>query len=249
MYARRLPLFLGIGLVFLPISLAVTLLQTLLIGASSVAGIPTEGESGGMLVLLVFVIGTTLTLLGFSLVVAATARVLVEIDHGRPIGPIGAYKLAFQSARPLVGVIAIAVAAVSLLLSSVIFVPIAVWLAVRWALAVFAVELEGRSAIDALRRSRSLVHRQWLKVASYSVFGAALALLLGPFVGFLLVLLTSAPLSTLNLVAAVVNAVTVPFVALTTAYVYFDVRTRLELEPADEVDALPAEIQLSSDGR
>ena len=109
----------------------------------------------------------------------------------------------------------------------------------------FAVELEGRSAIDALRRSGRLVRRQWLKVASYAVFGAALALVLGPLVGALLIILTSAPLAMLNLVAGVVNAVTMPFVALTTAYVYFDARARVELEPADEPDELPAEFQLS----
>ena len=77
------------------------------------------------------------------------------------------------------------------------------------------------------------------------MFGAALALAFGPFIGALLILLTNAPLSTLNLVAGVVNAVTLPFVALATAYVYFDARARLELEPAEEPEQLPAEFQLS----
>ncbi len=85
----------------------------------------------------------------------------------------------------------------------------------------------------------------WLKVASLAVFSAALALILGPLVGTLLIVVTSAPLATLNLVAGVLNAVTIPFVALTTAYVYFDVRARAELETADEADELPAEFQLS----
>ena len=245
MYARHLLLFLGIGLVLLPISLVVTLLQGTVIRASSVAGVSTEGEGGGALVFLVLVVGTLLTLLGLGLVIAATARALVEIDQGRSIGPVGAYRLAAERARPLFGAIAIIVVAVSLLVSSVVLVPIAVWLAVRWALAVFAVELEGRSAIDALRRSRRLVRGEWLKVASYAVFGAALALVLGPLVGALLILLTSAPLPALNLVAGVVNALTMPFVALTIAYVYFDARARAELEPADEGDELPAEFQLS----
>ena len=245
MYARRLRLFLGIGLVLLPISLLVTLLQAVVIRASSIAGISTEGDTGGLLVFLVFVIGTALTLLGLSVVIAATARALVEIDRGRPIGPIGAYRLAFDSARPLLGAVFIAVTAVSLLVSSVVLVPIAIWLAVRWALAIFAVELEGCSAIDALRRSRRLVRRHWLKVGSLTVFGAALALILGPLIGALLIVLTNAPLSVLNLVAGVVNAVTMPFVALATAYVYFDARARIELEPADEPDELPAEFQLS----
>jgi hypothetical protein len=37
-----------------------------------------------------------------------------------------------------------------------------------------------------------------------------------------------------------------PFVALTTAYVYFDARVRHELEPEPERDELPAEIQISA---
>jgi hypothetical protein len=129
--------------------------------------------------------------------------------------------------------------------SSVLLVPVAIWLAVRWSLAIFAAEFEGCAALEALRRSRLLVCGHWLKVASLAVFGAALALVLGPLVGALLILLTNAPLSTLNLVAGVVNAVTMPFVALITAYVYFDARARVELEPADEPDRLPAEFQLS----
>jgi hypothetical protein len=39
-----------------------------------------------------------------------------------------------------------------------------------------------------------------------------------------------------------------PFVALVTAYVYFDARTREELEPYERVSELPAEIQLTTTG-
>ena len=147
MYAGHLTLFLGIGLVLLPISLLVTLLQAIVIHASSIAGISTDGESGGVLVFLVFVIGTALTLLGLSLVIAASARAMAEIDRGRRIGPFGAYRLAFDRARPLFGAVVIMVAAVSLLVSSVLLVPIGIWLAVRWSLAIFAAEFEGCSAL------------------------------------------------------------------------------------------------------
>ena len=37
-----------------------------------------------------------------------------------------------------------------------------------------------------------------------------------------------------------------PFVALTTSYVYFDARARHELEPAEAIDELPAEISLAA---
>jgi ABC-type sulfate transport system permease subunit len=107
------------------------------------------------------------------------------------------------------------------------------------------VEVEGRSAVEALRRSRELVRRRWLRVATLVGVGAALALVAGPFLGALLIILTDAPLALLNVVAGVVYALAMPFVALVTAYVYFDARARLELEPADEPDELPAEVRLS----
>jgi hypothetical protein len=40
--------------------------------------------------------------------------------------------------------------------------------------------------------------------------------------------------------------VTMPFVALTTAYVYFDARVRVELEGEHHPEQLPAEIGLSA---
>ncbi len=182
-YLKRFPLFLGIGLVFLPISVILTFLQALLLSASNLVGIQTDGESRGFLVVIVVALGTTLTLLGLGLVMAATLRALVEIDAGRKIGPLQAYRLTLDSVRPLLRALAVASVAISLLLSSLFLVPIAIWLAVRWALVVPAVELEGLSARHALRRSAHLVRQEWLKVASLIVVGGALAVIAGPLIG------------------------------------------------------------------
>ena len=61
----------------------------------------------------------------------------------------------------------------------------------------------------------------------------------------LLILVTDAPFWLVNVVAGVVYAVTMPFVAVTTAYVYFDARIRDELAAELDPDQLPAEIELS----
>ena len=70
-------------------------------------------------------------------------------------------------------------------------------------------------------------------------------LVAGPLIGALLILVTDAPFWLVNVVAGVVYAVTMPFVALTTAYVYFDARVRDELAAEREPAELPAEIELS----
>jgi hypothetical protein len=241
MYVGRAALFLGIGLLLIPIVLVITLLQSLLIGG---LGIDSDGEAAGALVLLALLIGTTLTFLGLALVQAATVCALVRIDESREVDPVEAYRAALTRWRPLLGSSGILAVAWITLTATGIGIPIAVWLAVRWSLAAQVVEVEGRLAVDALRRSGELVRGRWLWVASLVGIGSALALAAGPLLGALLIILTDAPLGLLNIVAGVVYALTMPFVALTTAYVYFDARTRHELEPADEPDELPAEISL-----
>jgi len=242
MYSKRLLLFLGIGILALPISVIVTLLQAGLIGASSILGVETEGESGGILVYGVLAIGTALTLLSLGLVMAATARALVEIDAGRPTSPLRAYRLAFEDVWSLLGVLVIAALIISALLVSFVLIPIAIWLAVRWALIVPVVVLEDRSAGGALRRSGRLVRHGWLKSGSLSVVGAALAIIAGPLLSALLILLTSVPLALLNIFSGLIYVVAMPFVALATIYVYFDMRVRDEVEVEHGAESLPAEI-------
>ena len=246
MYVAHARLFLGIGLLLIPLSMLIGILQALVLGGFGLVGVDTSGEEAGALVLILLAIGTTLTLLGLALVQAATACALLRIDAGGTVGPVEAYRRALARVRPLLGALGIAVGVWVALSLTAILLPVAVWLAIRWSLLAPVVELEGRPALDTLRRSGELVRGRWLRVASLVGVGAALALLAGPLLGALLILLTDAPPALLNVVAGVVYALALPFVALTTAYVYFDARTRFELDPVREPGELPAEIELTS---
>jgi hypothetical protein len=243
MYVGRPRLFLGIGLLAIPIAVIVGFLQYVLIRATSVAGVDPDAEGGGFRVALAVGIGTVLTLLTLGLVQAAVARAMVEIDAGRKVGVVEAYRMALDSIGPLLGALAIAVAVVAVLSISFFFVPIAIWLVVRWALLVPVAELEEASAAGALRRSGELVRHQWLKVGTLVVAAAILAIVAGPVIGTLLLLLVDAPLELVNVVSGLVYAVAMPFVGITTTYVYYDtlVRERLD-ETAPAADELPAEI-------
>jgi hypothetical protein len=229
----------------LPISIVVAVLHTVILGAAGFAGIDADGEGATLLVLLVVALLTTLTLAGVGLVQAAVASALVELDEGRAVGPFGAYRLALDSVRPLLGALAVAVVVISVLTTTVFLIPIAIWLAVRWALIAPVVELEQIRALGALERSGRLVRRNWLKVATLAIVGGALALAAGPVLGALLILVLGAPLSLANVVAGVVYVVTMPLVALSTVYIYFDARVQEELEPDEEPAELPAEIELA----
>ena len=230
----------------MPIALVVSLLQGVVLHATNVLGVQTGGDSNGLVAVVVLAIGTALTLLALGVTQAATARALIEIDEGRRIGPIRAYRLAADSVVPLLGALLVATVIVSLLASSIFLLPIAVWLAGRWALIAPAIELERVSALRALRRSGRLVSRRWLKVASLIVLGGGIVLVAGPLVGVALILVTDAPFWLVNVVAGVVYVVAMPFIALTTAYLYFDARAREEVADEVELAELPAEFGLSA---
>jgi hypothetical protein len=71
-----------------------------------------------------------------------------------------------------------------------------------------------------------------------------LVLAVGPLLGTLLIFATDAPLPLLNVVAGVVYALAMPFVALTASYVYFDTRVREELEREHTPGVLDAEFAM-----
>ena len=70
-------------------------------------------------------------------------------------------------------------------------------------------------------RSAALVRGHWWRVALFTVVVAGLGLLLGPVVGGLLLLATSAAFNVINLITALVYTVTMPFVAIATTYLYY----------------------------
>jgi len=245
MYLAQLPLVVGIGILFIPVSLLVVLLQSVLLRGTGILGIESGAEGNNVLAFFVLAIGTALTLLGLGLVQAATARALVELDQGRAIGPLRAYWLARDTIRPLLGALVLAAVAEALLAGSIYLLPFALWLAGLWALIAPSIELEGLSAVGGMRRSRRLVRGNWFKVASLIVVGAALAIVIGPLIGIALILGTGAPFWLVNLVAGIVYALTMPLVAITTVYVYFDRRVTYELRADVETGQLPTEIEVA----
>ena len=242
-YVERPRLLLGLGLLLFPIAIVITALQWFLLAGIDLLGVVT-GEAAGTWAFVAAVIGATFTLLGLGIVQAATALALVASERDGPVRALEAYRLVRPHLRKLVGAILLFVAAWVVLTTTVFLIPVAVWLAVRWALVAPVVVLEGLGPIGALRRSAQLVHGRWIRVGSLVGLSAAIALFLGPLLGAILIFVSSVPLAMLNLVAGVVYALALPFVAVVTTFTYFDARARHELEPAEDVSELPAEISL-----
>jgi hypothetical protein len=244
MYVRHLRTFLGIGLIAFPVGALVALIQYELFRVTGfdglVASVGTTNVSVGFLVVL---LDAVLMVLALACVQAATAIAMVDIDEGREPHALAAYRQALPRLPPILATVLLAAVGVALVSLTAVGTLLAVWLIVRWSFLAQAVALEGLSTRHALRRSARLVRGNWWRVASLLLFVALVAVLVGPLLGMLLLFVSHASFDFINLLASVVDAVLLPFTAIATTYMYFDLRLQHGAETtevaADEV--LPAE--------
>ena len=151
MYVARWRLFVGLGVLFVPIGLLITLVQALVLHATNVLAVQVgQGSSGA--------VGVHRARARDDAHAARPGsgagrdrRALVELDAGRPIGPLQAYGSPSCVRNALRGAAGRRVVVVALLASSLYLLPIAIWLAGRWAIVVPVVELrtEARSPRSA----------------------------------------------------------------------------------------------------
>jgi hypothetical protein len=245
MWASRPKLFLGIGLLFIPIGILPAVIQYLLFRLGTFAPlVDSAGEANAFVDLLVFLLGLLTTLLGLTIVQAATAIAMVELDGGRTIKALGIYRLALKRARPLMRALFTAIVVIVALDLTVVGIVIGMWLLIRWSLLAQATVVGRADPPRPLRSSAALTRRHWWKTASITGFVAGLGLVLGPMLGTLLLFFTTASFDVVNLSTSLINVAVLPFVAIATTYLYFDlqVRERLAGPKLDSSGPLPAEI-------
>jgi hypothetical protein len=244
MYRSRFRLFAGIGLLFIPVGIVIGLLQYVLFKvATFLPLVETAGESNVSVAGLALSLGVFFTILALGVVQAATASALASIDRDEPVSARGAYRSVAPKLVHLVGYVFAASVVVAVLELTVVGIPIGIWLTVSWSLLAQVIQLEGETSPRVLRRSLALVRGHWWRTAVFTLVVTGGGLLLGPLVGGLLLLGTTAAFNVINVVAGLVYAVTLPFVAIATTYLYYDLRTRAEVAArTPAVTQLPAEI-------
>jgi hypothetical protein len=247
LYAMRPALFVGIGLVFVPLALLASLLeQAVLRLAGLAARAASAGEANTLGAALSLGLAWVSGLVALGMVQAACSRAMRDLDERRPASVRAAYAgVARSLPRLLRAVLGVALPTAALA-GSAIGLPLGLAWLVRTSLVAQAVELEGHAARPALRRSAALTRGRVGRSAALLVAAAAVPLLAGPFVGVALLLQGGLPLHAVNLAASLVYAVVVPYAAIATTYLYFDLRVRERLEPRPDARArvreLPAEL-------
>ena len=219
-YAANIGLFLRIGAIFVVLGVVVGVLQWIVFRRSGLSSlVDAFGPSNGFTETVVLGFGYVLNLLGLTIVQAACARALVDGDDA---SAAEAYRATAKRLRPLLGGLVLAALVVAVTDLTLIGLPIAIWLTIRWSLLAQAVALDNESAVGSLRRSGRLVKGEWWRTATFTVLVTGLALLLGPLVGTLLLFATDASFDVVNVASDLVYVVALPFAAIATTYLYLD---------------------------
>ena len=244
MYRAHLRLYLSIGVLFVPISLVIAAVQKLLFSLTRIGVLSqVAGSTNAAVAGTAVAFGLVLAAMGLTIV---QAMVAYSIAHaGDTPGPD--LRAAFATVRRRIGTIVAALVVVAVVVVAleitVIGIPVSIWLLVRWSLFSQCIVVEDMAWRDALRRSRTLVRGSWWRVAGIVLTVVGVALLLGPLVGVAFLLTTPLSLTGVNIVSGIVYVLTLPYAAIATTYLYYDLRVREQTEREPLV--LPAEAALS----
>lgn len=112
------------------------------------------------------------------------------------------------------------------LLISVIGIPFAVYYFIRTSLFAQACVLEDQRSIGSLRASARQTRRHWWRTLGLTVLVDAIAILFGPLLGVLILLLTARSLTFIDITGSIVYELVVPYAALALTLYYFDLQAR-----------------------
>jgi hypothetical protein len=235
--------FLGIGLLAIPIGIVFNGFEYLLTnnppGEWFVKWFNDTDSARLSMSLLVFVAQQVAMLL---LISPAVIEAVGEIREGKKPRVFRSYRLGFKRFRRLLGALVILVVFLTVLSVSIIGIPVALWLLVRWQFFAQAVILDGAaSSKDSIGKSSYVVKGKW-----WLAFGASLALQLvgalpGPVIGVILLIFRGRSVEYANSVSSIIYAVLIPIVVigLTIVYLHLDGRLHPRETPAVAPDLAP----------
>jgi hypothetical protein len=160
-------------------------------------------------------------------VVIAMVLTLVRTGHAE-VG--GSWRLMASRFWRLFGAHLLYQLVTSVLALTVLLLPLAVWKLVGWAFVQQEILFEDRPIRGAFRASSRTVRGRWWHAARPRLFFYLLGLVAGPVCSFALIF-TTLPLIWIDVFGAAIFALLLPYTALGTTLVYFDLQERAATEP------------------
>jgi hypothetical protein len=222
LYRQDWPVFLGIGLGAIPIGILFNLLRLGMdrtsIGRWVIAWFnDTPGASWATIA----IAGSFQYLAIILLVMPAIIIAIMEVQQGKRPGIVTSYRQAFQFLGPMAIAAIIVSVTAGLLASTGIGLLVAIWLLVRWQFYPQAIVRDHVSdARDALALSVRTVRGRWLSTLALTVSLQLFAIVPGPIIGFVFLVIGGVTVQTANAVAGLLYAITIPIATLGLTLVY-----------------------------
>jgi hypothetical protein len=227
LYLRNARTFVGIGTVFIPVAVAAAAVQWVLFHLTGLSGlVALDGGRGAVTALLALLIGDIGGAFAAAGVTGAVSAALNELDAGRRVTAFGAYKLAGRNARALAGATGLQFVLILLLVLTVIGIPFAVYYFIRTSSFAQACVLEDHRVLGSLRASAGLTRRHWWRTFGITALINVIAILSGPLLGVLILLLTASSLTFIDMTGSIVYTLVVPYAAIALTLYYFNLQAR-----------------------
>ena len=242
-YRRFWRLFMGIGLMAIPIGVIFNVIQTLVLNVGPLRFLDNwMGDTAGARLSGVLAVGSVQQLAMLAVIGPAIVQAIADLHHGETVTIRDAYRKALRRWKPLAiaGLIVLALAGIPALL--VVGLPLTLWLAIRWQffgqVLIFDRDCNGP---DALTRSARLVKGRWWRALFGSLIFDLLATTPGVIVGFGLLTVGRTAVGFANGVSSILYVVLMPLSVIALTILFLDWRgDPLQVEPEPHPHPIPA---------
>jgi hypothetical protein len=218
--------FRRLGLLVIPAILGAAALQALVLGLLGVDGWLDDRSAGRVSGALAVLLGLAGSAIGFATCSAAVTSALVLMLRREPVGVRPAIANLGRRAWGTIGA-SLGVGALCVVIAlTVVGIPLALWLGVRWLFVQDGMLLRGLGARDSLRWSGTIVRGHWWRTFGCATLLAAIAITAGPLVGIAMIFFTSLPLSLVNVFGSIIFALAVPWLVIARFLLYLDLEER-----------------------
>ncbi len=235
-YRNNMRLFLGIGLVSIPIGIMFNGLQAFFIGRQPLKFIVDWlNDTGGARLTAVMTIGGIQQLAMLMIVTPALVYAVQQVLHGNRMIAPEAYVGILDRARDISIAFVIFVAVIGLLLATAIGFPIAIWLAVKWHFFVQILVFDRTTRpTAALRQSFRIVRGSWIRTALALIVFDLIAVLPGILVGFGLLTIGRTAVGFANGMSSLLYAVLMPLSTIAVTLLFLDRQDQATKRDAEE---------------
>lgn len=239
-YASNIRLFLGIGLVSLPIGIFFNALQAFFIGKQPLKFVVEWlNNTGGARLTAVMAIGGIQQFAMLLIITPALVYAVQQVLRGNKMIAPEAYTGILDRARAISIGFVIFVVVIGLLLLTAIGLPVAIWLAVKWHFFVQILVFDRTiTPKDALSESFRIVKRgSWLNTLLALIVFDLIAVMPGILVGFGLLTIGGTAVGFANGISSVLYAVLMPFSVIAVTLLFLKRRDQSDENSAEESEA------------